>query len=182
MYLIFLGASLSGKTSILKVLAGTSANIYSKKGLQMTLGIEMLKLASHYLIDTGDFNISKYIIDMTMTPHMILNVVYDCTSKESYETAFKIIQEYKDKFPRPVIYVWENKMDLLSDRCIHYRIESDHAYIKNIFQVSAKTTENIKESFEKIQSDLCPTTSSSSSKEMDQIEDSPPSIRDCYCF
>lgn len=175
MYLIFLGASLSGKTSILKVLAG-AGTIYSKKGLQMTLGIEMLKLASHYLIDTGDFNISKYIIDMTMTPHMILNVVYDCTSKESYETAFKIIQEYKDKFPRPVIYVWENKIDLVS--CIHYHIESDHAYIKNIFQVSAKTTENIKESFEKIQSDLCP--SSSSKEKGDEIEQ--PSIRDCYCF
>jgi GTPase SAR1 family protein len=170
MYLIFLGASLSGKTSILKVISGTTL----KKGLQMTLGIEMIKVASDYLIDTGDFTISKYIIDTTMTPHMILNIVYDCTSKTSYETAFKIIQEYKDKFPRPVIYVWENKIDL---PCIHYHIDPDHAYIKKIFKVSAKTTENIRESFEQIQSDLHPSLGSGSGSESPA-----PSIRDCYCF
>ena len=174
--IIFLGDSGVGKTQII--------NVYNNKLFQNehfpTFGIDFQiktlsingKKANIHCIDTDSSDFSQYTGTLFIKKADVFLLVYDITSRESFNNLHKYYNIFKsalndleDKYNNKILYLIGNKYDLKINRIINENEARDLAkkYNAKYMEVSAKNRFNIDRLFEYIIQDILRREGSNSS-------------------
>lgn len=139
MYILFIGDTFVGKTSLLNNLMG---KIYEENP-KLTIGYDIHPISINsreiYCIDTGEYYISEPIV-RDMLPFVSgIVIVYDITSRSSLYYAMELYDKYKDRYYRTIIL--GNKCDNTDEE----QFTNEHT-----IKVSAKTGQNVRFAINKL--------------------------------
>lgn len=176
MYILFIGDTNVGKTTIIDKIKEICHNSETVMNKQITLGIKThqvkFKGKTLRLIDSGEYYSHKTMIEGFLPYVSTIVVVYDIYSKESFKYAVRLFWEFMVKHNGPKVY----DTYLLGNKCDTAGTAGKVGEWKNghTLKVSGKTGENVKEILEYF-------ISESPKKNTENIEEEPRNLEWC-CF
>lgn len=158
--LVILGQSSVGKTSlVLKLLSG-KFNPYSESTIGASFCSKLIKADDEVVDKVEIWDTAGQERYRSLVPMYYRNadgalIVFDITSKKSFEEANFWMQELKTKVMHDIqILFVGNKLDLENEAFENYKEECNRCFGKNYILVSAKTGENVENAFVRLVSKI----------------------------
>lgn len=136
MYIIFIGDTNCGKSTIVNTIKSKEPTLQE---LPMTIGVNVIQYKEINnniisIIDTGEYHINKNVIKPLLTFVNAIVIVYDITSKQSFDYAMKLYHEFKEDQNFYYLKIVGNKCDIKN--IPHYKNDE-------VIPISGKTGENV---------------------------------------